>query len=765
MRPPSRSGSAHEYAHASGRRLVGALAPIHAGAAHGARRRLVARRLPGPARRRLPRLGAAGPRLLDQRAFGELGLLATTLNLCATLAGLGLGTATTKFMAEWRVRDPARAGRVLGLTLRWAATGGLITLALVALAAPALARWGLAAAHLTDAVRLTALMIPLATLNGVQISALYGLEAFRTLAWTNLATAALAVAGPPVGAWLGGLPGAVLGQLAAQVVYVTASQVALRREVRRAGLRVVYDAPPGERADLLRFSGPTLLATLLVLPPTWLSQSLVAHGPDGHHELALLTAASQLQMVMLFLSGTLGAQILPLLANVDAGRDPRTYQRALLLQYGLNGVVTAGAGLAIWLAAPLLLGLYGDAFARGRNLLALLLASALCMAVAGVAGKGSAQPGPGVDGLPAQPAVGGGPGAGHRNPGWPAGRARLCHGPSAGLRNPDGRERVDPGPGAAAGAGPAGGHRMNPLQVLVVTCGSWYLRETARAYQERGALAGLWISDKNSTGVDRALYRRCWPFHLAMKPFYHLCPGASWERYFWRTCYPLWQGWVRRQRYPDCAVVHASQAFATEPFDWAERHGALKVFDAANSYGVSSYALFRQEWLRWNPGRPFPGYEEVQLRSAYDAQRADLILCPSPSCATAWCRPASRPPAASSSRSAWTCACSSRAGPRPPARASSAQATCRCARAIPTCSRPSPACARPARRPSWFASGTLSPSWPRCSRSGGAPSSTTPGCPIPNWPPCCRPPPPSCCPRSRKASRAPSWRRWPPACP
>lgn len=171
---------------------------------------------------------------------------------------------------------------------------------------------------------------------------------------------------------------------------------------------------------------------------------------------------------------------------------------------------------------------------------------------------------------------------------------------------------------------------MNPLQVLVVTCGSWYLRETARAYQERGALAGLWISDKNSTGVDRALYRRCWPFHLAMKPFYHLCPGASWERYFWRTCYPLWQGWVRRQRYPDCAVVHASQAFATEPFDWAERHGALKVFDAANSYGVSSYALYRREWLRWNPGRPFPGYEEVQLRSAYDAQRADLVLCPSP---------------------------------------------------------------------------------------------------------------------------------------
>ena len=108
-----------------------------------------------------------------------------------------------------------------------------------------------------------------------------------------------------------------------------------------------------------------------------------------------------------------------------------------------------------------------------------------------------------------------------------------------------------------------------------------------------------------------------------MKPFYHLCPGASWERHFWRTCYPLWQGWVRRQRYPDCAVVHASQAFATEPFDWAERHGALKVFDAANSYGVSGYALYRREWLRWNPSRPFPGYEEVQLRLQQALERVE----------------------------------------------------------------------------------------------------------------------------------------------
>jgi len=45
--------------------------------------------------------------------------------------------------------------------------------------------------------------------------------------------------------------------------------------------------------------------------------------------------------------------------------------------------------------------------------------------------------------------------------------------------------------------------------VLLQTCGAWHLPYTARAFHDRGALAGLWISHKNSTGhLGRTNYHR-----------------------------------------------------------------------------------------------------------------------------------------------------------------------------------------------------------------------------------------------------------------
>ena len=45
-------------------------------------------------------------------------------------------------------------------------------------------------------------------------------------------------------------------------------------------------------------------------------------------------------------------------------------------------------------------------------------------------------------------------------------------------------------------------------KVLLATPGGWHLGNTAKAFRTRAALAGLWISGKNSTGITPELYRR-----------------------------------------------------------------------------------------------------------------------------------------------------------------------------------------------------------------------------------------------------------------
>jgi glycosyltransferase involved in cell wall biosynthesis len=169
------------------------------------------------------------------------------------------------------------------------------------------------------------------------------------------------------------------------------------------------------------------------------------------------------------------------------------------------------------------------------------------------------------------------------------------------------------------------------VQAILVSAGSWYLRQTARAFQERGALAGLYISDKNSTGVDPALYHRCWPFHLAMKPFYHLLnwPTARWGPVFWKM-FPIWRAWFLRQDFPRANVMQAIGPFAKEAFDVAEKKGFFKLFDAANSHPVTQQAILKREFKRWNPdARILSAQTWYTQRATVDIQRADMILCPS----------------------------------------------------------------------------------------------------------------------------------------
>jgi glycosyltransferase involved in cell wall biosynthesis len=167
---------------------------------------------------------------------------------------------------------------------------------------------------------------------------------------------------------------------------------------------------------------------------------------------------------------------------------------------------------------------------------------------------------------------------------------------------------------------------------MLATGGSWHLRQTARAFQDRNALAGLWISDKNSTALPADKYHRCWPFHLAMKPFYHLTPEACWVEKPFYALFPLWRWWLNRQAWPECNVVQAIMGFATEPFDRADRTGALKVLDAPNSHPTSYYGYMQRECDLWCPGEKVPIPRWMFARMNRELERADFVIVQSKFC-------------------------------------------------------------------------------------------------------------------------------------
>jgi O-antigen/teichoic acid export membrane protein len=55
-------------------------------------------------------------RMLRKTAYGELGMIQSTVGMLGTFAGFGLGLTATKHVAEYRRTDPERAGRIIGLS-------------------------------------------------------------------------------------------------------------------------------------------------------------------------------------------------------------------------------------------------------------------------------------------------------------------------------------------------------------------------------------------------------------------------------------------------------------------------------------------------------------------------------------------------------------------------------------------------------------------------------------------------------------------------
>ena len=168
-------------------------------------------------------------------------------------------------------------------------------------------------------------------------------------------------------------------------------------------------------------------------------------------------------------------------------------------------------------------------------------------------------------------------------------------------------------------------------KVLLATCGAWHLPHTAKSFENRDALAGLWISDKNRASVSADFFRRCWPFHLAMKPFYHLAPQVLTEKMFY-AFFPLWQAWVKSQSIPPCNVVHAIIGYGTELFARKELKGALKVIDCPNSHPLTYYGFWQRECDLWCPGEKVPIPQWMFARMNRELERADCIVVQSSFC-------------------------------------------------------------------------------------------------------------------------------------
>ncbi|MGO9109688.1 MAG: oligosaccharide flippase family protein [Thermoguttaceae bacterium] len=315
-------------------------------------------------------------RLMGRATYGELGIIRTTMAMFGGFAGLSLGLTATKHVAEFRLTDPLRAGRVIALS-------GVVAFgsaALVAIACFVLAPWlaadTLATPQLTGLLRIGCLILFLEAITGAQTGALAGFEAFKTIARLNTVVGLLNFPVLVAGAWFGGLEGAVWGMTANTAVKWALSHLALRREAARAAVPFGLAGWWREWPTLWNFSLPATLGGFVLGPLSWSCSALIVNQPGGYAEMGVFNAANQWYNAVMLLPCLLGEVVLPVLSEQWGRQRTSQSKRVLRLAIAVNGLLVAPVVLLGVLASPWIMASYGRDFADGWPTLVVILLTA-----------------------------------------------------------------------------------------------------------------------------------------------------------------------------------------------------------------------------------------------------------------------------------------------------------------------------------------------------------------------------------------------------
>lgn len=317
-------------------------------------------------------------RILLKQTFGEYAMVQSTLLTVAALSQLASGYTASKYIAEYRSSDPDRAGRIMGLcaivSAMMAAVGAFLLISM----APWLANTMLKSPHLALALTIGSGFLFFSSINGYQMGALSGFEAYHGLAKAGVGSGIVAMAAISLGAWYGGLNGTVIGLSISAFIRCAIHNRWLRLERRAQAITPHYRGSfSQEKTIIFRFALPAAIAWYYSMPMIWLANSFLARQPGGYGEMALYSAANNLRILVLFLPNVMNSVGLSVLNNEKAKGNVINYNRVFKSNVQYIFLVSLGGVLGVGIFGRTILQLFGKDFGVGHFILWLLLVASL----------------------------------------------------------------------------------------------------------------------------------------------------------------------------------------------------------------------------------------------------------------------------------------------------------------------------------------------------------------------------------------------------
>lgn len=314
-------------------------------------------------------------RIIGQVKFGELSIITTAVLTFGILGSLGLSITAIKYVADFRLTDPERAGSVVGfLSLVALVSGGIVSAAIFWFA-PSLADKVLNAPQLVDELRVSCGLLFFNALGGVQQGTLIGLEAFRPVALINLIGGVAGVGLNVIGAWRWGVVGAVGGYALTAALTWLISQIVLARELNRKGLAIHYNNLRRNWSLIWKFAIPSVIIALSSQPFALFVRIMLTSQPNGYAQLGIFTAAFAWSNILMFLPQQISRPVIPIMSDLLVRGQTKSVTRFLRLNLAITMGVSVLVAIPLMLFSAIIMGAFGDSFSAGSTVLIVILAA------------------------------------------------------------------------------------------------------------------------------------------------------------------------------------------------------------------------------------------------------------------------------------------------------------------------------------------------------------------------------------------------------
>ncbi len=293
-------------------------------------------------------------------AYGEFGIVKTTMLYIAGFATLGLGISSTKYIANALKEDRPAVRSLSHDAIQITLVFSALLAAGLFIAANPLARF-LDEPGLAGAFRILGVIIVCKALNTTQNGILAGFGDFRAIARNNVISSLAMLTGcVPLTCWFR-LDGALGILFFSQALNALLNWVSLRRLIK--GLSGQKNV--SRKRELCLFSFPIALQELNYTVCSWGGIMLLTKLSSSS-QVGLYTAAG----VITFIPGLLSNVILSHLSGT-AG-DKASHRHTLKTMLGVNFITTIIPFAAVYLLAGLITGFYGPTFTGLESVLRIM---------------------------------------------------------------------------------------------------------------------------------------------------------------------------------------------------------------------------------------------------------------------------------------------------------------------------------------------------------------------------------------------------------